>query len=76
MGESCSTPLALPQAAMTHWSLAEMTTTWLTPLARSRSRTPGAVYDVMCCSWHVGVKAPGTPTRTTFLDRKSTYRPR
>lgn len=36
-----------------------------TPLALSWSRL--ARYEVMCCSWQVGVKAPGTATRTTFL---------
>ncbi len=38
---------------------------WSTPLAFSCFRL--FRYEGTCCSWHVGVKAPGTETRTTFL---------
>ncbi len=58
-------PFALPHADMTKASLKAMKTMASTPLALSLSRL--ARYEVTCCSWQVGVKAPGTETRTTFL---------
>lgn len=64
-------PLALPQADMTKASLDAMKTILSTPLARRFSRL--AMYDVMCFSWQVGVKAPGTATRTAFLFLNSIY---
>lgn len=62
--ESSLTPFALPQADMTKASLDAMKMTLVTPLARSASRF--ARYEVMCFSWQVGVKAPGTATRTVL----------
>ena len=63
--ESSLIPLALPHADMTKASLKAMKMMLSTPLALSCSRL--ARYEVTCCSWQVGVKAPGTETRTTFL---------
>lgn len=63
--KSSLTLLALPHADMTKASLDAMTTTWSTPLALSLSML--AVYEGMWATWQVGVKAPGTATRTTFL---------
>lgn len=57
--------LALPQADMTQGSLQAMTTIWSMPLALS-----SAVFLMkvgMWLTWQVGVKAPGTETRITFL---------
>lgn len=63
--KSSKRSLALPQADMTKGSLKAITTTWSIPLALSSEALemkPG-----MWLAWQVGVKAPGTETRTTFL---------
>lgn len=57
--------LALPQADMTQASLEAMTTTWSTPLLLSSEIL--LVKLGMWLTWQVGVKAPGTETRMTFL---------
>ena len=77
------TPLALPQADMTHASLYPSTPTTSTPFAFSLERFsmyPGKSDSVLARQpepgWklvhtrlavQVGVKAPGTAKRTTFL---------
>lgn len=71
--KSSFTPLALPHALMTQWSLEAMKTTWSTPLALSWSLF--LMYETTCCSWHVGVKAPGTATMTIFLSLASVLLP-
>lgn len=68
--DSSLTPLALPQAAITHASLLAMKIIWSTPLDLNSSSL--ARYEGTCCCWQVGVKAPGTATRTTFLFANST----
>ena len=60
-----STPWLSAQAAMTAPSLTQYTSTSSIPCALSLSccsRYPGT-----CVEDHVGVKAPGRPTRMTFL---------
>lgn len=69
--DSSLTPFALPHALMTKASLLAMKMIWSTPAALNLSRF--SRYDVTCFSWHVGVKAPGTATRTTFLDWNSVF---
>ena len=58
-------PLALPQADMTQASLKAMTTIWSTPAALSLSAF--WMYEGRWEAEQVGVKAPGTETRTTFF---------
>lgn len=61
--------MALPQADMTKGSLEAITITCSIPLALRASMfwmKPGRWF-----AWHVGVKAPGTATRTTFLFLKA-----
>lgn len=72
--KSSATPFALPHALMTKASLLAMKTTFVTPLDLSLSML--LMYEGTCCSWHVGVKAPGTATRTTLPLLNSAGRPR
>src|SRR5512138_3235211 len=63
-----SHPCDLPQAFITNGSLTAIQAIVSTPLARissARSTNPGR-----CFASHVGVKAPGTEKRTTFLPLK------
>lgn len=48
-----------------------MTMTWSTPLAFSSGSS--RMYPGTWSFWHVGVNAPGTETRTTFLFLNSVF---
>lgn len=62
----------MPQADMTKGSLEAITTTCSTPLALRASMF--SMKPGRWLAWHVGVKAPGTATRTTFLFLKAKSR--
>lgn len=70
--KSSLTSFDLPQALITKGSLYAMTMIWSTPLALRASFCSMKVG--MCFSAQVGVKAPGTATRTTFFSLNSTKR--
>ena len=68
--ESSFTPLAFPHALMTNASLYAITQMTSTPLLLNSCSFSKKVG--MWRIWQVGVKAPGTETRTTFLSANST----
>lgn len=67
--KSSLTSFDFPQALITNGSLYAMTTIWSTPFALRASFCSMKVG--MCFSAQVGVKAPGTATRTTFFSLNS-----
>lgn len=67
--KSSLTSFDFPHALMTKGSLYAITTIWSTPLALRASFCSMKVGT--CFSAQVGVKAPGTATRTTFFSLNS-----
>lgn len=67
--KSSLTSFDLPHADITNGSLYAMISTWSTPLALRASFCSMKVGT--CFSAQVGVKAPGTATRTTFFSLNS-----